>query len=400
MLAALLFATDDADDSPATLAATLAATLPFGPGTLIEFQARLVIGAGASQLIVVVGRMTPELLGAINRIMRRGASVDVVRSAAEACEKLHPLARVLVMADGLVSTEGVVAAMAAEGGDALLVTTDANALAGLERVGADAIWAGIARLSVRRVAEVADLPIDYDFASTLLRVAAQGGAARVELPGGSARSGHGVEHSAARLRQRSEALLAGHVSSRPAWFDRYVVAPLARRLLPKIVDRGISADALGLAGGGTALLGLGLIAYGGPGWGPAAGLAMVVIAAFLLALAMALAWMREDRMRGRLFAGVIAASSGLAVITLGARESLGEGTGTAALLAITGAGLGLLAERAGGIHRKRWWASAPAYPLLLLHFGVSGHVLPGLAIVAGYAAMTLASAIEQLRKNA
>lgn len=135
MLAALLFATHEADDSPATLAATL----PFGPGTLIEFQARLVIGAGASQLIVVVGRMTPELLGAINRIMRRGASVDVVRSAAEACEKLHPLARVLVMADGLVSTEGVVAAMAAEGGDALLVTTDADALAGLERVGADAI---------------------------------------------------------------------------------------------------------------------------------------------------------------------------------------------------------------------------------------------------------------------
>ncbi|MFM9828326.1 MAG: hypothetical protein ACKVOB_06205 [Sphingomonas sp.] len=396
MLVALLFATDDADDSPATLAATL----PFGAATLIEFQARLAISAGASQLIVVVGRMTPELLGAVNRIMKRGAAVDVVRSASEACEKLHPLARVLVMADGLVSTEGVVSAMAGEGGDALLVTSDANALEGLERVGADAIWAGIARLSVRRVAEVANLPNDYDFASTLLRVAAQGGAARVELSAGPARGGHGVEHSAVRLRQRSEALLAGHVSSRPAWFDRYLVAPLARRSLPGIVDRGISADALAAAATGMALLGLAAIGYGWQGWGPALGLGMVVAACFLLAMGMTLSWMREDKLRSRVQALIVAGAAALAVVALGVRDSIAEGTGSSALLALTTAGLGLLADRAAAAQRRRWWASAPSYPLLLVPFAATGHVFAGLCVVAGYAAITLVSAVELLRKSA
>ena len=79
MLAGLIFATEDADDRPGVLAATL----PFGGLTLVEFQARLLIAAGASQIILVVARMTPELLGAINRIGRRGAAVDAVRTAAE-----------------------------------------------------------------------------------------------------------------------------------------------------------------------------------------------------------------------------------------------------------------------------------------------------------------------------
>ena len=72
MLAGLLFAIAEAEDRPGRLAATL----PFGGLTLIEYQARSLIAAGAAQLIVVVARMTPELLGALNRIGRRGVAVE------------------------------------------------------------------------------------------------------------------------------------------------------------------------------------------------------------------------------------------------------------------------------------------------------------------------------------
>ena len=64
MLAGLIFAVQDADDR----AGTLAATLPFAGMTLIEYQARLLIGAGVSQIVIVVARLTPELLGAVARI--------------------------------------------------------------------------------------------------------------------------------------------------------------------------------------------------------------------------------------------------------------------------------------------------------------------------------------------
>ena len=55
MLSGLLFAIDDADDRPGRLTATL----PFAGVTLIEYQARLLIAAGAAQVIIVVARLTP-----------------------------------------------------------------------------------------------------------------------------------------------------------------------------------------------------------------------------------------------------------------------------------------------------------------------------------------------------
>ena len=90
----------------------LHALAPLAGRTLIEYQARLLIRAGASQIIVLVARLTPELLGAISRIARRGVTVDAVRQASEAAAKLHPLARVLMLADGLITTERVVAGLA------------------------------------------------------------------------------------------------------------------------------------------------------------------------------------------------------------------------------------------------------------------------------------------------
>lgn len=391
MLAALLFATDDADDSPEMLAATL----PYSGATLIEFQARLVLEAGAGQIAIVVGRMTPELLGAINRIMKRGAAVDVVRSAREAVEKLHPLARVVVMADGLVTTQGVLETLVGEGQDALLVTPDSGALPGLERVGVDAIWAGLARLSMRRIAEVASLPRDYDFQSSLLRVAAQGGAAHVPLPAGPARSGHGVEHSAAQLRRRNEALLAGHVSGQPAWFDRYLVAPVARRLLPLLVARAAPAGIVGGTGAFALALGLGCVAMG---W-LTAGLLLALAAGMVLSMGATLSWMRDERRPIALQQGAISLGVAALVGLTGLGESRAAGTASAAILATALVILAAFAERASEGRRRRWWASPPAYLLVLVPFVAAEQVVWGLGAGAVYAALTLGAAIEALRKQ-
>ncbi len=124
MLSGLLFAIDDADDRPGRLTATL----PFAGVTLIEYQARLLMAAGAAQIIIVVARLTPELLGAIARIAQRGVVVDTVRSAVEAAEKLHPLSRLVVLADGLITTEDTIAMVLRDTGhDALIVLPEAAA---------------------------------------------------------------------------------------------------------------------------------------------------------------------------------------------------------------------------------------------------------------------------------
>lgn len=392
MLAGLLFAIAAADDQPDQLVATL----PFGGATLLEFQARLLISAGVTQIAVVVARLTPELIGAINRIGRRGAAVDTVRSASEAVAKLHPLARVLMFGDGLVSTDVIVDPFAVEGGDALLVTRDAEALPGLERVGRDAIWAGIARVQPARLAEVADLPSDYDFQSTLLRVTAQAGAEQIPLPAGQARTGHGVERDSARLRQRNDAVLSAHVSNRVAWADRYLIAPGARLLLPRLVARAVPVNAVAATSGVVMLVGLALIMWH---WA-SIGLIVNFLAMIGFATGAALAWLRDEPLLARAQQAAIGGGAALGAIALGAGDGGGGAMSAGLVAALALVGLGWLAERAANEHvRRRWWASAAACPVVLLPFVLIGQPLAGLLAAATYAGVTLGAAIEALREK-
>ncbi|KQS51146.1 MULTISPECIES: hypothetical protein [unclassified Sphingomonas] len=392
MLAGLLFAIHDADDRPDRLAATL----PFSGVTLIEYQARLLIAAGVAQVIVVVARMTPELLGAINRIGRRGVSVDTVRSAAEAVEKLHPLARVLMLGDGLVTTDAIVKAMAAEEGDCLLVVPEADAGPGFERVGGQMAWAGVARLSASRIAEVAGLPQDYDLQSSLLRFAVQSRATQVLLPTDAVRGGHGIERQARTLEERGRAVLMTIVSGRRGWFDRFVLAPIARLALPLLVDRGAAGASVGGAGLALGVAGLVTIGFGLA----STGLVIALIACVALALGSVLSDLRDEAPLARwqtLAIGGIAAASTLVFAFIVAGRA-GENTALAigtALIAIGGLAERAILER----DRRLWWGSPAAYLLIVGAFALIGFPVFGLGFAVVYATATLADAIERLRRD-
>ncbi len=393
MLAGLLFATHDTEDQPDRLTATL----PFGGVTLIEYQARLLIAAGCGQIIILVARLTPELLGAIARIGRRGVAVDTVRHATEGAEKLHPLARVLMLADGLITTERVVATLAGEGGDALLVAPQSDAGRRLERVGGNMAWAGIARLDPRRLGEVARLPRDYDVQSTLLRVAEQARAVHVLLPPDAVRHGHGIEHDGAALAKRGRAALAAIVSDRRGWFDRWVVAPLARLALPAMVERRWPGAVVGGGGAGLGVAGLAAIALG---WS-AAGLALAFAACLVLALAATLSGVRDEPGVERAILALALVVPALAALLLGMAESRQAGQPAALAVALALVALAALAERAGPERARRpWWGCAAAYLLIVLAATAAGAPMAGMALAAAYAAMTLAAAIERLRASA
>ncbi|MET4897627.1 hypothetical protein RN629_10750 [Sphingomonadaceae bacterium jetA1] len=391
MLSGLLFAIDDAEDRPGRLTATL----PFAGVTLIEYQARLLIAAGAAQIIIVVARLTPELLGAIARIGQRGVVVDTVRSAVEAAEKLHPLSRLVVLADGLITTEAVIAQVLRDnGGDALVVVPETGAPPGLERVGGQMAWAGVARLDPRRVAEVAALPRDYDVQSTLLRLAAQARALHILLPGEAEKSGHGIVHHAETLDARGRAVVSRLVSARRSWFDRYVLAPVARFALPRLVERGASAQLTGGSGAVLGLLGVALVLLGAP----AIGLFVAIVATLGLGLAETLSGLRDEQQGVRMQSAAIAVLTALAIGALGWQLHHGMGEELGLIVALMLVILGALAERAALYRfRRRWWASPPAYLLVIWPATFLGLGLWGLAFAALYAIATLASAIETLR---
>lgn len=392
MLAGLLFAMHDADDRPAMLTATL----PFGGVTLIEYQARLLIAAGASQIVILVARLTPELLGAISRIGKRGVAVDTVRTAAEAAAKLHPLARVLMLADGLTTTEDVLAVLAHEGGDALLVMPEDQATGGYERVGSGMVWAGVARLDPARLGELAAMPRDYDVQSTLVRLASQARAVHVLLPQEAVRGGHGVGHAGAALEARGRTVMAAMISGRNGWFERFVTAPLARAVIPLLVPRTVPVVAVAGAAGAIGVAGLALTLFDQP----VSGLLLALLATLGLSLAAALADLRDESASQRLLDLSAKLLPAGAAILYGFQATQFSGDRAAEMLGIGLVLLAVLGERALGTRPRRlWWGSAPAYLGCTWLGALFAAPVAGLGLAAIYAAATLTAAIERLRRQ-
>lgn len=390
MLAGLIFATEEAEDQPDMLAATL----PFGGMTLLEYQVRLLIGAGAGHIMVAVARVTPALLAAIARAGRKGVPIDLVRSAAEAAEHVHPVARVLVVADGLVTTDTIMARMAADGPEALLVTNDAHCPAALERLDAEHCWAGLARVPAERLVELARWPSDYDFQSTLLRIVAQSDPVAIVLSAGAIRSGHAVERQASALASRGNVVLAALTERRVTWVDRFVFTRIARVLLPRLVERGVPTW---LIGGGGLLVSAGALGLMGFGMtGPGLLVSLVAVALFAVGAAMRALAGEEKRARGHEHA--IGLLSALAMLVTGwwAGHSPDAPIGVALALALVA--VAAIAERVPTPHH-RWWASPAGNLLLLTPFALAGFTTVGLGALLGYALASLASAVEALREQ-
>lgn len=391
MLAGLIFATEDAEDRPDSLSATL----PFGGMTLIEYQARLLASVGASHLMIAVSRVTPALLGAVSRIGARGVAVDVVRSASEAAAKAHPLAQVIVVADGLVTTDAVIEWVAAESHEALLVTREADGITGGERVDSSHFWAGLARVPASRIADVAAMPEDYDFQSTLLRHSAAAGAAQLILPAATARTRHGVERTVAALLRRSKSVLAALSDRRTAWVDRFLFTPITAWTLPALVARAVPAWAL-LFGAGVAAIGAIVLLHlllPGPG------LLLATIAIAALSTGSMLSSLRGEDGNARFQERAMAGLAAVAVLLVGV-DTVRTGVEWSGLvLAIVLVATAALVERTTS-PRCRWYGTPAAYPIVLLPFALGGFPLIGLAVGATYAFATLASAIQGSREQA
>ena len=205
------------------------------------------------------------------------------------------------------------------------------------------MWAGVATIDPQRIADVAKLPSDYDFASSLLRVVAQRGAAQLALPEAAMRDGHGIQRDSHALVAKGRAALVAALGERSNWIDRFLIAPLARLALPPLVARGVPARMLAAAGWWS------VRRVGGFGpWLVRTGPGAVVVALAFFALAEVLAWLRDER---RLIAVVkwsTPAMVALATMLLGRQAGLDAGTATAPLLALSTVIAGALAERAAG----------------------------------------------------
>jgi hypothetical protein len=377
-LAALIFAYHEADDGG------LRATLQVAGRTLVERQVRLALATGAEPVVVVVERVTADLSAALDSVRAEGAPVILARSAEEAAEAVHSSDRILLVGDGLVAPETVIARLVATDGPAILVVPDLRVDDRYERIDAQSRWAGLALIDGDMLKQTAAMLRDWDLQSTLLRRAVQAGARQISVRGEAEDELPLLAETPEDLVELEAQIVAGAHVRRSDWVSRYLLAPVERLATQALMPTAATPTALGL--GATLLMALAALAFAKHWLG--LGLAFLLLATPLDGIAERLASLRLQGARGPSWwtALLPALSAGLLLLLAHALSET-RGWGCVALAgAVIAFSVALRIEAEGReVPGKLWLAERKGMTWLMLPFAMFGWWAPGLTLLAVYA---------------
>lgn len=380
-LAALIAAYHDADAPEGALRATL----PLAGRTVVERQARLAAASGADPIIILVERVTPGLLAAVDRVRSEGVKVALARSPAEAAEAVGTEDRILLIADGVVADESHVGRLAGAGSASLLTFPDRGGDDRYERIDADSLWAGLAMIDGATLRRTTQMLGDWDLQSTLLRQAVQNGARQLALRGEAADDRLAIAASAEDLAEAEAVIVANASAPRGSWISRYLLGPIEQVLTRLLMPSSVTPAWLYISA--ATLLALGGLLFA-KGW-LAAGMIMLLLSTPLDGAAGRLSMLRiEDPRPPEWWSYTFPLVGALTLIALGWHLSAVRGWGCLALAATTIAFLLALRIEAGGrpIEGDVWLAEPKGMVWLLLPFAVTGAWTSALVALAVYAA--------------
>jgi hypothetical protein len=363
----------------------LRATLPLAGRTLVERQARLAAAAGADPIVLLVERLPPELLAAIDRMRSEGISVVVARTVAEAAQSIDPSARLLLFADGLVADHAHIGRLMAAGGAALLTVPDHMGDDRFERIDSQSLWAGLALIDGQMLRQTAAMLGDWDLQSTLLRQAVQHGARQFALRGEASDDRLTIAETAEDLDQAQALIVQSASAARGGWISRFLLRPAEQLLTRLLMPAAITPNWLYI--GAASLVALSAVLFGGDWRG--AGMLMLLLATPLDGAAERLSVLRMEPSEPPDWWGyTFPAISSIALVSLG--YSLGDthGWGCHALVAATLAFMFALHRETRGheVEGGIWLAEPKAMAWLLLPFAATGQWIAGLGALALYAA--------------
>ncbi|HYW15073.1 MAG TPA: hypothetical protein VE891_02825 [Allosphingosinicella sp.] len=359
------------------------ATLVVAGRTLVERQVRLAAGAGAEPIVVVVERVTAPLSAALDGLRSDGVAVVLARSADEAAEAVHSSDRVLLVGDGLVAPEAVIARLVSLDGPSILVVPDLRVDDRYERIDAQSRWAGLALIDGQMLKQTASMLQDWDLQSTLLRRAVQAGARQISVRGEAEDELPLVAETSEDLIELEAQIVAGAHVRRGDWVSRYLLAPVERLATRSLMPTAVTPTALGL--GATLLMGLGGLAFGKHWLG--LGLAFLLLATPLEGIAERLGSVRLQGVRGPSWWGALLPTISAGVLLILAFSlSDSRGWGCIALAGtIIAFAVALRIEAEGReVPGRHWLAEPKGMTWLLLPFAVADMWATGLAALALY----------------
>jgi hypothetical protein len=363
----------------------LRATFWLAGRTLIERQARLAAGAGASLVIILVESFPAELVQAVERLRAEGMQVVTARTAAEAAAAVAPGMRLMLVADGFVGDRAHIERLMSADRPVLLAVTDRGFDDRFERIEGDMRWAGLAVFDADLLRDVALMPSDWDVQSTLLRRALQTGVKPLALLDEREAAELGIVERRQDFAELQRRILAGAASGPRNWFSRLVLAPVERAATGAIMASPLTPAMIGTAG--AVLTGCALLAFLFDWrW---LGLLPLLASLPLEGIAIRLARLRLNRLPGNAWWRVLIPTlAGAAAVALGASLAKEHGWGMLLLAALTVAFLIALGHELQGrrVPADALLANLPSLAALMLPFALAGLWGAGLAMLFAYAA--------------
>ena len=393
-LAALISATREAREPGVALRATFG----LAGRTLVERQARLAAGAGASLIVILVETVPAELVQAVERLRKEGLEVVTARTAAEASAAVPPGFRLMLIADGFVGARSHIERLMETDRPVLLAVTDRGFDEKFERIDGDLRWAGLAVVDGDLLRDAALMPSDWDVQSTLLRRALQTGVKPLPLVDEREAAELAIVERRQDFAELQRRILAGATSGPRNWFSRFVLAPIERIVTSGIMTSPTTPAAIGSAG---ALLAGASVAAFFFDW-RWAGLLLLLLATPLEGIAIRLSRLRLQALRKhvwwRLLQPVFVSA---ALIALGQALTALWSWGVLLLAAMTIVFMIALLHEVQGrtVRGAVLLANQPSLIFLMLPFALIGRWGVGIAVLFTYAAASFFWAQYQVHRK-
>ena len=235
----------------------LAPDLRFGGQSLVEYQARQALAAGADELIIYADAASADLMQATDRLSREtDVPISLVSNASTFAQRLTGEDRVLMLGERMILPQDAIDALAEERETTLLVTPSTADTGHFERVDATHMWAGGALLSVATVLCTVEMIGEWDLVLTLLRCAVQQQAYRMEMPSALVSSGAlMLVREQADADNALDAMAAAHAEAERGRANILEIAlePAGRRLVSELARREIDPTRLNQGAGALAV---------------------------------------------------------------------------------------------------------------------------------------------------
>jgi hypothetical protein len=361
---------------------SLRALLPLAGRTLVEYQVRCAVAAGAAPIVIVVERVPQALQDAFERLRQDGVGVFPVSDVAEAVSRFEAGSMILLIGDGIVPPANLVVSVAEEPEAAVSTTPDDEAHAMFERIDGESRWAGVALVDAHLLGSTAAILGDWDLQSTLLRRALQDGAVRI--PAGDVAGEPLLVEKADDLQDFERRLFVASRGVRPDWVSCYLLPPIEEFATEQLMETRVRPAWLMWAALG---LTLGAAFCFTRGW-LGAGLVMLLLSMPLDLIAPRLATLRLRPFPARLASSLaLWPAAGLAALALGWWEMLHVSGWGALITAIGSIAFAEAAriERTSMPGSELWLMSRRSAIVLAVPFALAGAWTSYLVVLLAYA---------------